>query len=926
MLVHSTDQFRQDVARLAQHAADREAVRRALAALAADGPLPPGYEDRVVQSGYARGLRLCRVPGFGDVLYARADGALVLVRFFVPLSFHIRLLLRAIRPAPRPSWRAPWLFPIMFKNYVRVALRAMRKQALYTFINIFGLAVGLACCILMVLYVQDEFAFDRFHTHADDTYRLVETHTNERGSSQGASVMGPLGPTLVETFPEVTHSARVMGRSMLGRAAFTYGANNFYEGDHLATESSFFEVFDFELLQGDPATALEAPSSVVLTETAVRRYFGDADPMGQTLATDRYGDVTVTGVLQDPPANSHLQFSMLLSFETMRQQSDGWRRWVDERWDSAGLITYVRLRPGTDPAKLAAKLPAFDAEHRAADAWQTRSYDLQPLTDIHFGSAEFFFDRNAGKRTRAHVYLFATIALLVLLIACINYMNLATARSLKRAKEVGLRKVVGAHRLQLMGQFLGESLLTTLLALGAALLLVWGLLPAFNAFTEKALTLGLIENGGLILALLALVLLVGGVGGSYPAWHLSRFRPAQVLKGSLLTAPGGARLRQGLVVVQFALSIGLIVATLVVQRQLDYVQTKDLGFASEQLITVDINSGNTRRNFQTMKDLFAAVPGVQQVSVSSRVPGEWKNIPQIGVLTEGMVAEEPPRMLYFGVDADFVPTYEITLKHGRNFSEDMASDSTAFLLNETAAQALGIAEARGQIVRVPNLDRGNNPEALDFEGRVIGIVEDFHFTSLHEDIGPLVLGFRNNPIHAIDYFTLRIETDRYAEMLAGLDAVHRQFDDSSPIEVNVLDTQWARYYQEEARTGRLFGIAAGLAILIACLGLFGLAAFMAEQRTKELGVRKVLGATEGSLVLLLSKDFAKLLGIAFVLAAPLAYLIMDRWLSSFAYHVSPGVLAFVIALLLATLVAGLTISYHALKAARANPVQALRYE
>lgn len=804
----------------------------------------------------------------------------------------------------------------MFSNYFKIALRNLKKHPGYSVINIAGLAIGLACCVLILLYVQDELTFDLFHQKAERIYRLVTTQKSpEQGERHFPSVMGPVAPALLAEFPEVSKTVRIRERQGMGRFTVRYGENRFYEGDYLVAEPSFFEIFDFKLLQGDPQTALTSPSSIVITETAAQKYFGAENPVGKTLAVERFGDFKVTGLLQDPPRNSHLDFSMLLSFATL-EANPRWKQYTDS-WESDSFITYVLMRGKIDVTAFNAKLAALAQKHLNAEQRNTVQLSLQPLRNIHFHSAPLEFDRNSRKGERTYIYIFSAIALFVLLIACINYMNLATARSMKRAREIGMRKVVGARQVQLVGQFLGESILLSCLGLFFAVVVVELALPAFNAFVDKSLALDFFSNGWLVLSLFFLVFGVGIVSGSYPAFYLSQLHPSLVFKGARKSGDSVSQLRRGLVVAQFALSIIMIVSTLVAYRQINYIRTKNLGFNQEQLVVVDINSGNTRRNFVSIKNEMLKIPTVKNVAVSSRVPGEWKNLSQIDVVPAGAAATSAHSMYFIGIDAEFLTTFEMNLVAGRNLANEMGTDTSAVIINEAAARLLGWESPLGMELRVP---------ADNYRARVVGVVQDFHFQSLHQKIEPLVLGHWKNPFIAIDYFTARVATANLAATVAALQKVHEQFDQVTPFEYNFLDERLNDFYQADLRVGKIFGASATLAIFIACLGLLGLAAFVAEQRTKEIGVRKVLGASAGNIVYLLSKDFTKLVLIATLIASPLAYWALQRWLQNFAYHISLGPSTFLMAGFGALLIALLTISFQAVRAALTNPVEALRYE
>ena len=810
----------------------------------------------------------------------------------------------------------------MFRNYLRVALRSLRRDRAYALLNVAGLTVGVACCLLVGLYVLDELGFDRFHPAAERTFRLVETRaTPDLGDQHVAWTANPVGPTLADELPEVEAATRLLS---LWRMTVERGEHRAYVGDYLIAEPGFFEVFGgFELVRGDRATALAAPNSVVLTETASRQYFGDEDPLGQTLEVEGPGDVTVTGVLADPPANSHLTFSMLFSMPTF-SNVPGWDDFLDA-WspDWRTALTYVLLDGAASAPAVETRLATLlDARGDPEDGVQ--AITLQPLTDVHFGSVNVEDEFNRDKRPVTYVWVFAAVALFVLLIACINYMNLSTARAGQRAQEIGVRKAIGAYRSQLAGQFLSESVVLSFISALVAVVLVALALPWFNDLAGKNLQIA--PNGGLVLvaALVAVALLVGVLAGSYPALYLSGFRPARALRG--VHVEGRGRLRQSLVVTQFALSIALVVATLTVTRQLDYIQSTPLGYEADHLVAVDINSGGVRRQFRAMRAEMAALPGVEHVSVTSRLPGDWKELTHVEAVPQRTTDASPRTLAFFGADEHFLETFEVALAAGRNFDPARPADSLAVLLNETAVQALGLGEALGQRLVLPRQSRAEDGTATDLAFTVIGVVEDFHFQSLHEAIQPLAIGAWNNPVQSIDYFTARLDPTNVPTTLGALREIGETFDPDRPFEYNFLDDRLAEFYTAEARTARIVGIAAGLAVFVACLGLLGLAAFVAERRKKEIGVRKVLGASVGSIVLLLSKDFARLVLVAAVLAAPLAYVGLRQWLDGFAYRVELGPGVFFLAGALALAIALATVSVRAARAALADPVRSLRSE
>ena len=813
----------------------------------------------------------------------------------------------------------------MIKNYFKIAIRNIRRRPGYAAINVGGLAIGLAACVLILLYVYDELSFDRHNEKYDRIYRVVESQLDpEREEVHVAATAGPVGPVLAQDMPEVEQYVRAAGSFTIGRRTVEFGPNRFYESDYLFTEPAFFEMFDFDWIQGDPSTALNQPNAVVLTKEAAIRYFGEENPMGQTMGFEQFGDMLVKGVIENPPHNAHLDFTLLVSFATL-ENLERWQEWLST-WDSSRILTYVLLHEGADASALQGRLPAFVERYKAEEFGVDRSIYLQSLPSIHFGSNHIEAEIHWREGNRAYIYIFSIIALFLLVIASVNYVNLATAQALQRAREVGIRKAVGAYRKQLIWQFLSESVLTTVMASVLALCCVVFALPFFNELADKQIELN-VQTGGIIWGgMLVLLLGVGFMVGGYPAMFLARFQPVSVLKGRLKTRGSAVWVRKSLVVAQFALSIALVIGTAVILRQLSFIQNKPLGYDAEALISIDINSGNARANFESMKQQLGSIASVQAVSVASNIPGDWKNIPQIAVTSPEQEGGALRNMYFIGADTDFLTTFEIDMAEGRYFSEAFGADSATVLLNETAAKALGISEPAGQLVQIPaGSSSGGEAEWLH-QAQVIGIVKDFHFKSLHEPIAPLVLGYWSNPIDVIDYFVVRVETADMPATLAQLRRVGESFDPGHPFEYNFLDERLQDFYRFEQSVARLITIAAGLAIFIACLGLLGLAAFSAEQRIKEIGIRKVLGASVPGIVGLLSGDFLKLVVIAFFVGAPLAYYFMNRWLEAFAYRTEVGIGTLVLALAVALSVAFATVLYRSLRAALSDPVDALRYE
>ncbi len=795
----------------------------------------------------------------------------------------------------------------MFRNYLKIAIRTLLKQKGYTFINISGLAIGVACAMLALLYLQDELTFDAFHKKANRIYRIIE----DQGDQQIASTAGALAQTLMANIPEVANTVRLLP----DRFTVANGQKRFVEQDQLLVDASFLEVFDFELIVGDRNKALKMPNSVVLTEASAKKYFEAENPIGKSLTTDKFGEVHVTGILRDLPRNSHLDFSMLFPYP-------GNAFWSS--WEADEVITYIVLKPGHSAVELEAKLPDLIKDSSAVAAYDSRRLYLQPLPDVHFYSSHIQFDRNTNKGEIYYLYIFSAIGLFILLIACMNYMNMAIARSMGRAKEIGLRKVIGARRGQLVGQFFSESVLLSLLALLVAVGLIEIFLPAFNTLAGKELSLSFDANG--VTVLTGLALLVGIISGSFPALYLSKVRSAQALKGFVKTGQSGARLfRRSLVVTQFVISIMMLIATVVVYSQLNYIRNKRLGYKPEQLVVIKTGyDGHGNVKFKAMKNEFAKSAAVGSVSASSRIPGDEMYGITLQVRPEGTSVTDIVILQSFRIDEDFLTTYQIELTQGRNFIEGQTSNASAVLINETAAKMLGWDPSIGKQIRAATAAFGEYELNVNFEGQVIGVVRDFHFRSLHEKIAPMVLRYVGP--ERVQYFTANISGQQIPTTIEYMRGVHEQFETHAPFEYHFMDDQLNDYYQADQQIGRIFSIAAALAILLACLGLFSLAAFTAEQRTKEIGVRKVLGATVEHIVTLLAKDFVKLVLLANLIAWPLAWLAMNRWLQDFAYRIDIGPWVFALAGGLALVIALLAVSTQAIRAALANPVEALRYE
>ncbi len=782
----------------------------------------------------------------------------------------------------------------MLKNYLKIAFRNLKRRKGYAFINVSGLAVGMAACLLIGLYMRHELSYDDFHANAERIYRVDEaTERLPEAPAAGVFVQTETAPKLKAEIPEVQQATRI---SPL-RSGIRHEGKTFTDVQGMYAEANFFEVFSFELLSGNPS-ALTRPNTVILTRPMAEKLFGDAGALGKTVSVEvrrRPTTLEVAGVVEEVPSSSHFTFDFLVSLETLRTAVGGPNFRAHELW------TYVLLREGVEPAALEAVLQKVAGSIPAPPDYRLL---LRPLPELYL---HHWAPRQGDPR---YLYLLGAVAAVILLIACANYTNLATARSTQRAREVGVRKVVGAHRSQLAGQFLGESVLLSLLALPLALILLYLALPFFNALIGTNITPSLRGNIDTLLLLVGLAVLAGLVAGGYPALFLSRFRPTDVLRNRLPSGWTGARLRKGLIVFQFMLSAVLLCCTAVILDQLRYVQQKNLGFDQTRLVALPLQGGALAGQARAFKQELLRLPHVQQAALSAGLPGtggfgasastfSWK--------------ERQVRLNHAFVDHDFIETLGLHLMAGRGFSSDRLSDMFGYVLNEAAVEALGWASPEAAV-----------GERISFFGdtwNVIGVVEDFHFESLHQEIAPLSLQLGRGH-HTV---ALRVEAGHTTAALADIRATWEQFTDM-PFAYQFLDEQIDQLYRQEQRTAKILGGFAGVALLLACLGLFGLIAFAVERRTKEIGIRKVLGASVTSIVVLLSKDFLKLLGIAFVLAVPVAYVAMRRWLESFAYHTELGPATFLLIGVLVLTITALTVSYHSLKAALANPVGSLRDE
>ncbi|MBK6266360.1 ABC transporter permease [Marivirga sp. S37H4] len=797
----------------------------------------------------------------------------------------------------------------MWKNYFKIAYRNLWKNKTYSTINILGLTLGITCSSLLFMLVIDEFSFDGMYDKKDRLYRLIEVNTTAEETREFGMVPGPTGKTLSDEYAEIENYTRLY--KFGGQIVFQHNEEAYQERDYYFAEDNFFELFNLEWIAGDPATALQKPFAVVIDEEWALRLFGTTEALGKTLDSGGDTDFLVTGVIKKLPQNSHIQYKILVGLPT---DWDFYKE-IANSWDRYGAYTYLLLQENAKPESIHQKMKGFVANH--FEDPQQHDFYLQPLSDIHFNSAgiEYASDTNRGQITYA--YIFMAIGFFMLLIACINYMNLATAKSLHRGKEIGIRKVSGAFRHQLVSQFLSESVLFAFIALILSVFLVDLLLPYFNELTNKQFVFNVETFGSIFFLIFSITIIVGLLSGSYPAILMSRLKPTSILKGAMKSSKSSVVLRKVLVSTQFTLSIIMIIATIVAYRQLNYVQNVPLGFENEQMLIVDINSGEVRERFETIKSEFANSPYVEGVAVSSRVPGEWKSIQE--VYTKNFGSADSMKMNYIGFDADMINLYKMQLIEGENFTGNNKTDSLHIIINETAAQILNLDDPIGKFLELSD-------DGISQQLQIAGVVKDFNFQSLHNKVGPMILGYRANAFQSIDYFSLKFNAEHTEEVLAHAEEVHKIFDTRSSMEYHFLDEQWAAFYKEDRRVSNVFAIGGGVTIFIACLGLFGLASFVIQQRTKEIGIRKVLGAEVTTIVGLLSKDFLKLILISILIAVPISWYAMDKWLQDFAYRVDVSWWIFAGSGLIVMVFALFTISFQSLKVAYTNPVDSLKRE
>lgn len=828
-------------------------------------------------------------------------------------------VIKYARPEFLKSFRnyqsAPFM---MYKNYLKTGWRNLLNKKGYSLINILGLALGIACCILIFMYVSHERSFDTYHTKGDRIYRVIHGWKDDKNATSQSTesywVWGnaPIAQALHDNFPEIDKVVQFSGRSDL---LLTNGENTFQEEGVFFMDSTVFEVFSWKLLKGDPKTALAAPFSIVLTESTAKKYFGNEDPLGKSLkgsesaGRSNAGDYLVTGVMEDVPANSHFRFNALLSLSTFRKANPD----IFTAWGYVDFYTYFLVKDHFDRAAFEAKIPDFLKRHNK-DPENKYHIAIEPLKEMYLGTV---CQRQPGETGRvANLYIFSIIGVFVLVIAIINFMNLSTARSMERSKEVGIRKVIGAERGSLISQFLSESFIIVFISMMVALVMVTAGMPAMKNMTGKVIEVQrfvTLPNMGL---LAALTLLIAVVAGSYPSFVLSSFNAVTVLKGMGKSGKAGVSLRKGLVVFQFSLSIALLAGTLIVVFQMNHILSKDLGFDKEQMLILDYNyDEQVNRKREALKTEMESIPNVSSAAFSRSVPGSYHPNAYTEIISSdgSMKGTAQP---VFQVGMDFINHYGLKMAAGRSYSREHPSDTIGGLvINEAAARQFGYSNPADIV--------GKKYKQWGREGEIIGVVKDFNFISLHRSIEPLTLPLEP---FACRYLSLKVKPADLSATIARVGEVWKALAPHRPFLYSFLDEVFNKQYQKDFNFKNLFTVFSSLAIFIACLGLLGLATYTTELRTKEIGIRKVLGANVYSIVTLLSKDFLVLVLIAMVIATPVAWYGMDKWLEGFAYHISIQLWFFVFAGVFAMAIAAFIISFQTIRTALSNPVNSLRSE
>lgn len=803
----------------------------------------------------------------------------------------------------------------MFKNFIKIAYRNFMRQRVYSLINTAGLAIGVACFLLIFLYIHDELSYDQFHSKSDRTYRIIEHFESDGVGEHSASQPFPVGPAIVNDYPdEVEHMTRLFDfQSPFLTLANRKLDRNFNESRLFFVDSTFFDIFDFEMIVGDKRTALDEPNAILITESMAKKYFSDENPLGQILEFQGERKLIIKGIMADAPHNAHFQFDFLVSFSTLRSH---YQNRTMERWYWNPCWTYLVLKEGASPERFTQMMPGFVQKYFDESFRDDVTMELQPLHDIHLKSKlDYEIQANSNE---SNIYVFSAVAVFVLLIAVINFINLSTARATKRAKEVGIRKALGSLKKQLIYQFIFESVLQTVLALLVAILGIVFLLPSFNNLTEKSISLMTFWTPEYLLAIAGMTLFVGLIAGFYPAFVLSSFKTTEVIKGGKLNNHG-MNFRKVLVIMQFSISMILIVSTIMAINQLNFLQNDDLGFNKAAVLMVPVIGTPIAPHYENMKSEMLTQPYLKSVTALEEVLGAKHQV--MNYTFEGVEKSKPYPRLF--MRHDFIKTFDIPVLAGRTYDQSFVTDdSLALVVNETMIKQLGYGTAEAAI--------GKSVELIGRrQGKIIGVVADFNFASKHHPMSPIALDLWTAPFTFrlfMKYMAVKVDAEHLQESIAMVESVWQKFIPSRPFEYFFLEDRLNESYKSEIKLSKITTIFSLLAILVACLGLFGLATFTMEQRTKEIGIRKVLGIQTSQIVLLLSKDFMVLVGLSFVIAVPLAYMMIDWWLAGFAYRVDLVLWPFLVAGVATFMVAMITVGAHSLKAATINPVKTLKYE
>ncbi|MDX9726766.1 MAG: ABC transporter permease [Bacteroidales bacterium] len=790
----------------------------------------------------------------------------------------------------------------MFKNLLKTTLRYIRKHAGYSLLNVLGLTLGITSALFLIIYVSDELSYDRYHQKADRIYRVSSKITETDDQFTWIFAQIPFGPQVAKDYPEVQSFTRFIN---MPRAAYKFEDKEYIEENFFYADSTVFDIFTYKVIRGEVKSAVKDPKKIVLTETAAGRYFGDSDPVGKVL-TSGENTYEVTGVIEDVPSNSHFRFEALAARNNLPKELGS--------WGNFGVFTYLLLPQGIDVKAFEAKIQGmYDAHMKSIFGPLSINieYILEPIRKIHLYSTNASEPEPTG--SISYVYIFALVAVFLLLIAAMNYMNLATARSTRRAREVGLRKVVGSRRSLLIMQFLSESVVFTIISLIISIILVLILLPRFNTLAGKSFDMGILLSPAVLISVCMVIVVSGIIGGSYPAFFLSRFSPVTVLKGEITQGSAGALFRKILVIIQFTISVAMIVCTMVVFRQLNFLKEKDQGFNQENVLSLQLNNQQMISKYPVLKQLLLENEDIKYVTSTNTPMGEGSGKVIFNMETDQGMAQ---RGINFAVvDHDFIDALEIKIVEGRDFQQDMPSDTlTGVVVNETLAKRMGWSEPIGKKVELGDENT--------IRARVVGVMADYHQTGMYNEIESLLLVYRE--LGNIIY--VKLSGNNIEQTLSYIESKWKEVFPDQPYSYTFLKERFNRQFEADEKRGLIFTMFTILAILIACLGLFGLASYMVEQRTKEIGIRKVFGASEGVVVRLISRDFLILVGISIVIALPAAFYFMSNWLENYVYRTNISVPLLILAALLTVAITFITISYKAYQAAITNPASSIRTE